>query len=118
MDPMIEEQRKKLERRGQEQKKRWAEDPWMFTRSAITTLLHAADAMVRQPKERDKWFDQMLGEITDPLSAWWAKLKEDYDRNPSHKAAWRDKTADGALRHFLFGMRNGVSRIIRPALGR
>jgi hypothetical protein len=116
MDPMIEEERKKLERWGQEQKKRWAEDPWIFTRSAITTLLHAADAMVRQPEQRDKWFDQMLGEITDPLRAWWAKLKEDYDRNPSHKAAWRDKTADGALRHFYLECETGLVELFDPHL--
>jgi len=99
MDPMIEEERKKLERWGQEQKKRWAEDPWMFTRSAITTLLHAADAMVRQPKQRDSWFEQMLVEVTDPLRAWWAKLKEDYDRNPHHKPE-RSESPDDALRYF------------------
>jgi hypothetical protein len=86
-----------------EAKKRWAEDPWKFTRSAVTTLLAAADAIVKQkqPGERDKWFEEMLGEVTDPLRSWWAQLKEDYDRNPSHKAEWSgDKTPDGALLDF------------------
>ena len=35
---------------------------------------HAAPAIVRerQPEQRDKWFEQMLVEVTDPLRSWWA----------------------------------------------